>query len=89
MIDQEGIAILDAASRKAPIVIEQTVKDEEFTQLQMENESLKVKIMELQDQLINAQSRVTDLQDQLLQISQKSDSEPHRSWWQRLFKDKN
>ncbi|MDI9243579.1 hypothetical protein [Fusibacillus kribbianus] len=87
VLDNEAIKILDSASRQAPVIINQTAKDTELENFRLENENLKIKIMELQEKLISAHEKIGCLQEQLLLSDQRRHEESadnKRSWWQRF-----
>lgn len=89
VLDDEAIKILDSASRQTPVIIDKTAKEVEIERLQADNESLKMKIMELQEKLITAHEKIGLLQEQLLLADQtQAEKTEKRSWWQRFWNGK-
>jgi len=68
VLDDVAVAVLDEASRQAPIIVEQTNKDEELEQLRAENKILTVKVLELQEILT---VKVLELQEKLIVKSER------------------
>jgi len=70
VLDDVAVAVLDEASRQAPVIVEQANKDEELEQLRAENKLLTVKVLELQEKLIIKSERIEELQQ--LRIEDKA-----------------
>lgn len=80
-LDEEGEAFLDEKRASNPVILVEHDKDEQIEELNRQNEALKIKIMELQDQLIKSKDQLLErdqqlieLKDQLYLLTTKQDS---------------
>lgn len=60
-LDEEGEAFLDNKRLSNPVVLVEKNKDEQLDELQRENDSLRIKIMELQEQLLSSKDLLLDM----------------------------
>lgn len=60
-IDEEGEKFLDNKRLSNPVVLVEKNKDEQLDELQRENDNLRVKIMELQEQLLSSKDLLLDM----------------------------
>ena len=67
-LDEEGEAFLDQKRASNPIILVEHDKDEQIEELNRQNEALKIKIMELQDQLIRSKDQLLERDQQLLEL---------------------
>ena len=89
-LDDEAVAYLNKQSESSPAVVIQTDNEELLEALKVENENLKIKIMELQDQLIHKSDMVIGLQEEMRHmITQKEEPtqqpEEKQSFFSRLW----
>lgn len=93
VMDDEAVKILDEASRQAPTVIIQSDKDEKIHELSKENEALKIKVIDLQEQLIGKADMIITLQEEIRMIEAKKEELPKQpareSLWSRLWNKRN
>ena len=90
-LDDEAAAFLDEKRRGSPIIVLEKAKDDRIEELEAQNEALKAKVMQLQDQVIDRDAKVMELQEKLLLLTapepeedpeQQPDREQERKWWQ-------
>lgn len=80
-LDEEGEAYLDRKRASNPVILIAHDKDAQIEELIQQNESLKIKVAELQEQVIQ-------LQDRLLLLTAKQneheevDALNNKKWWQ-------
>lgn len=67
-LDEEGEAFLDEKRASNPVILVEHDKDEQIEELTHQNEALKIKIMELQDQLIKSKDQLLERDQQLLEL---------------------
>lgn len=67
-LDEEGEAFLDQKRASNPVILVEHDKDEQIEELTHQNEALKIKIMELQDQLIKSKDQLLERDQQLLEL---------------------
>lgn len=67
-LDEEGEAFLDQKRASNPVILVEHDKDEQIEELTQQNEILKIKIMELQDQLIKSKDQLLERDQQLLDL---------------------
>ena len=68
-LDDEAAAFLDEKRRGSPIIVMEQAKDDTIDALTAENEALKAKVMQLQEQIIARDEKVMQLQEQLLLLT--------------------
>lgn len=67
-LDEEGEAFLDEKRASNPVILVEHDKDEQIEELTHQNEALKIKIMELQDQLIKSKDQLLERDQQLIEL---------------------
>ncbi len=67
-LDEEGEAFLDQKRASNPVVLVEYDKDEQIEELNRQNEALKIKVMELQDQLIKSKDQLLERDQQLIEL---------------------
>ena len=67
-LDEEGEAFLDQKRASNPVILVEHDKDEQIEELTHQNEALKIKIMELQDQLIKSKDQLLERDQQLIEL---------------------
>lgn len=67
-LDEEGEAFLDQKRASNPVVLVEHDKDEQIEELNRQNEALKIKVMELQDQLIKSKDQLLERDQQLIEL---------------------
>ena len=65
-IDVEGEAFLDEKRAKSPIIILENDKQHQYEVVKEENEALKIKLMQLQDQIIGRDDKIMELSDKVM-----------------------
>lgn len=84
-LDEEAEAILNNASKEAPIVIEKDNRNERIEELENQVKQLQAKIIELEernsDDLRESQKRILELTDKLLLLETKEPPKK-KHWWQ-------
>lgn len=82
-LDEVAEEFLNEKRANNPIIIMDNEKDERMKALEMQNESFKNKIMELQDQIIKRDDKIMELSDKVFLLTTKNEeSEPiKKSWW--------
>ena len=60
-LDEEGEAFLDKKRLSNPVVLIEKNKDDQIEELQQENDNLRIKIMELQEQLLASKDLLLDM----------------------------
>lgn len=67
-LDAEGEAFLDQKRAANPVILVEHDKDEQIEELNRQNEALKLKVMELQEQLIKSKDQLLERDQQLLEF---------------------
>lgn len=67
-LDEDGEAFLDQKRSSNPVILVEHDKDERIEELIHQNEALKIKIMELQDQLIKSKDQLLERDQQLIEL---------------------
>ena len=67
-LDEEGEAFLDEKRASNPVILVEHDKDDQIEELNRQNEALKIKIMELQDQLIKSKDQLLERDQQLIEL---------------------
>lgn len=62
-LDEEAVSFLDEKRKKNPVIIYQASKDEEIERLEEENKALLIKLAQVQEQLLGAQTQIAQLKD--------------------------
>ena len=68
-LDEEAVTFLDEKRKKNPVIIYQASKDEEIERLEEENKALLIKLAQVQEQLLGAQSQVAQLKDASVKVA--------------------
>lgn len=88
-LDDEAVAYLNMQSENSPAVVIQTDNEEILENLKAENESLKAKVMILQEQLISKSDMIISLQEEMRLLTEKKEEQPRtekESFWKRILK---
>ena len=67
-LDEDAVKFLDGRRAVNAVHIIEHDKDEQIEELQRQNENMRLKIMELQDQLIKSKDQLLERDQQLLEI---------------------
>ena len=62
-LDQDAIAFLSEKRRASPLVVVHETNTEKITELEAEIETLKLKLIQTQDEVVQSQKRVIEMQD--------------------------
>lgn len=94
-LDEEGELFLDQRRAASPVIMVEQAKDEKIDELTRQNELMKLKIIELQEQLIQSKDQLLerdqqliDLKDQMLLLTEKTEKQQSeqpldsKKWWQ-------
>lgn len=71
-LDEEGERFLDSKRAESPIVIMSETKDEHIRELESQVQALRVKVLELQDEIISRDNKLLELSDRILLLSSPS-----------------
>lgn len=88
MLDDEAVEVLENSSKQTPSVVVVTDDKERIAELERENELLKAKIAQIQDdmikQIMSQNERILELTDKVMLLTEKPVEEAKkRHWWQR------
>lgn len=85
-LDEDGEAFLDQKRASNPVILVEHDKNEQINELKHQNEALKIKVMELQEQLIKSKDQLLErdqqlieLKDQLFLMAAKPDPDPDQT----------
>ena len=74
-LDEYAVEILDEKRQSNPIIILETAKDEELSQLRNEKEVLLIKVATLQEELLNSQKEIKMLHQEKIERLEQKDQE--------------
>lgn len=86
-LDDEAENFLDNKRADNPIILIEHDKDDRIKELEEQNEALKTKIIQLQEQIISRDDRIMELSDKILLVTSKEDKKRKKSIFGFLNKE--